>query len=66
MLRIIIQSGLKSVMSDENGLEVRIYYLECLAQATYIVSYDGAAFIVDLRRDVDVYIKVYGVVVYLL
>ena len=37
---------------------MRIYYLECLAQATYIISHDGAAFIVDPRRDVDVYIKV--------
>ncbi len=53
-----LQSGLKSVVTDEEGLEVRIYYLECLAQATYIASHDGAAFIVDPRRDVDVYMKV--------
>lgn len=40
---------------------MRIYYLECLAQATYIVSHEGAAFIVDPRRDVDAYIKVQGI-----
>ena len=38
---------------------MRIYYLECLAQATYIISHEGAAFIVDPRRDVGVYIKVH-------
>ena len=55
----LLQSGLKTIVSDEEGgLEVRIYYLECLAQATYIVSHDGAAFIVDPRRDVEIYIKV--------
>ena len=37
---------------------MRIYYLECLAQATYTISHEGVAFIVDPRRDVDVYIKV--------
>ena len=52
-----LQSGLKEVLCD-NGLEVRIYYLECLAQATYIISHNGVAFIVDPRRDVDIYIKV--------
>ena len=46
------------VVSEEGGLEVRIYYLECLAQATYIISHNGTAFIVDPRRDVEVYIKV--------
>ena len=51
------QSGLKTILS-EDGLQVRIYYLECMAQATYIVSHEGAAFIVDPRRDVDAYIKV--------
>lgn len=52
-----LQSGLKQVLCD-NGLEVRIYYLECLAQATYIISHNGVAFIIDPRRDVDIYIKV--------
>lgn len=37
---------------------MRIYYLECLAQATYIISHDGNAFIVDPRRDVDAFIQV--------
>ena len=37
---------------------MKIYYLECLAQATYTISHEGVAFIVDPRRDVDVYIKV--------
>ena len=40
-------------MSEEGGVEVRVYYLECLAQATYVVSHDGKAFIVDPRRDVE-------------
>ncbi|CAI8026433.1 Uncharacterized protein YrkH, partial [Geodia barretti] len=53
----VLPSGLKTVVSEKGGLEVRIYYLECLAQATYIISHEGAAFIVDPRRDVDVYIK---------
>ena len=53
-----LQSGLKSVLS-ENGLDIWIYYLECLAQATYLISHEGAAFIVDPRRDVDIYIKVW-------
>ena len=35
-----------------------IYYLECLAQATYLVQHDGKAFIVDPRRDVEAYMKV--------
>lgn len=54
-----IQSGLKTILS-EDGLQVRIYYLECMAQATYIVSHERAAFIVDPRRDVDAYIKVHA------
>lgn len=53
------QSGLKTVVS-EDGLEVRVYYLECMAQATYLVSHEGNAFIVDPRRDVDAFIAVSG------
>jgi hypothetical protein len=54
----ILPSGLKEVLKDENtGLEVRIYYLECLAQATYLIIHENTAFIVDPRRDVDVFIK---------
>lgn len=52
----VLPSGLKTVLL-EGGLEVKIYYLECLAQATYTISHEGVAFIVDPRRDVDVYIK---------
>ena len=54
------QSGLKEVMSEEGGLEVRVYYLECLAQATYVVSHDGKAFIIDPRRDVESFLVVRG------
>lgn len=52
-----MQSGLKTVLS-ENGLDVRIYYLECLAQATYLITHEGNAMIVDPRRDVDAFIEV--------
>ncbi len=45
-------------MVSDNGLEVRVYYLECLAQATYIVSHEQNAFIVDPRRDVEAYLEV--------
>ena len=37
---------------------MRIYYLECLAQATYIIVHEGNAFIVDPRRDVETFIQV--------
>ena len=47
-------------MSEEGGVEVRVYYLECLAQATYVVSHDGKAFIVDPRRDVESFLVVRG------
>ena len=47
-------------MSEEGGVEVRVYYLECLAQATYVVSHDGKAFIVDPRRDVESFLVVSG------
>ena len=49
-----LQGGLKEALCDY-GLGVRLYYLECLAQATYIISHNGVAFIVDPRRDVDIY-----------
>eukprot|EP00731_Ephydatia_muelleri_P022012 Em0014g603a len=51
-----LPSGLKTVLS-ENGLDVRIYYLECLAQATYLITHEGNAMIVDPRRDVDAFIE---------
>lgn len=54
----ILPSGLKEIVNDQDsGLEVRIYYLECLAQATYIIAHEGKAFIVDPRRDVDTFIQ---------
>ena len=43
---------------EESGLQVQVYYLECLAQATYILSHEGAAFIVDPRRDVEAFLQV--------
>jgi len=46
------------VLSEEGGLDVRVYYLECMAQATYVVSHEGKAFIVDPRRDVDSFLVV--------
>lgn len=63
-----LPSGLKEVLRDTEkehddgdssgpGLEVRIYYLECLAQASYVVSHEGNAFIVDPRRDVDAFLE---------
>ena len=52
-----MQTGLRTILSEE-GLTVRIYYLECLAQATYLVAHDGCAFIVDPRRDVDAFLEV--------
>ena len=48
------------MVSEEGGLEVRVYYLECLAQATYVVSHDGKAFIIDPRRDVESFLVVRG------
>ena len=51
-----LPSGLKTAVS-ENGLDVRIYYLECLAQATYLITHEGNAMIVDPRRDVDAFIE---------
>lgn len=53
----VLPPGLKTVLS-EDGLKVSIYYLECLAQATYLVQHENKAFIVDPRRDVDAYLEV--------
>ena len=47
------------MVKDENGsLEVYVYYLECLAQATYIIAHEDKAFVVDPRRDVDCFVSV--------
>lgn len=32
------------------------YYLQCIAQASYIVGHNGWAFLIDPRRDVDMYL----------
>ncbi|XP_065826908.1 uncharacterized protein [Oscarella lobularis] len=53
---VILPSGLKEV-HDIDGASVRIYYLECLAQASYMISHDGNAILVDPRRDVDAYLQ---------
>ena len=37
---------------------MEIFYLECLAQASYIISHQGKAFLVDPRRDVEAYLEV--------
>lgn len=49
---------MKEVLKDPSGLQVRVYYLECLAHASYIVEHDGKAVVIDPRRDVDAYIDV--------
>eukprot|EP00043_Microstomoeca_roanoka_P007073 m.68426 g.68426 ORF g.68426 m.68426 type:complete len:92 (-) comp13682_c0_seq4:1384-1659(-) len=37
----------------EDGLQLDTFYLECLAQASYLVSHEGHAFLIDPRRDVE-------------
>ena len=54
----IFQSGLRDVLKTPKGLEVKIFYLECLAQASYLVSHKQSAFVIDPRRDVDAYMLV--------
>ena len=46
------------MLKTPKGLEVKIFYLECLAQASYLVSHKQSAFVIDPRRDVDAYILV--------
>ncbi|EDQ86003.1 uncharacterized protein MONBRDRAFT_28783 [Monosiga brevicollis MX1] len=41
----------------EDGLRVDTYYLECLAQASYLVAHEGQAFLIDPRRDIEIYVK---------
>jgi glyoxylase-like metal-dependent hydrolase (beta-lactamase superfamily II) len=53
-----LPSGLKEVISETSGLQIRIYYLECLAHASYIIFHENKAFVVDPRRDVDAYVEV--------
>ena len=33
------------------------FYLDCLAQASYLIGSDGEAAVVDPRRDIDVYLE---------
>lgn len=47
-------------MEEADGLKVQIFYLECLAQASYLISHNGKAFVVDPRRDVDALMQVGG------
>lgn len=54
---------MKEVLKDPSGLQVRVYYLECLAHASYIVEHDGKAVVIDPRRDVDAYIDVSIVII---
>eukprot|EP00043_Microstomoeca_roanoka_P007074 m.68440 g.68440 ORF g.68440 m.68440 type:complete len:79 (-) comp13682_c0_seq5:1384-1620(-) len=42
----------------EDGLQLDTFYLECLAQASYLVSHEGHAFLIDPRRDVEPVIAV--------
>lgn len=53
-----MQTGLKSVVTEPSGLKVEIFYLECLAQASYLVSHEGRAFMIDPRRDVEPFFEV--------
>ncbi|XP_064398734.1 uncharacterized protein LOC135345254 [Halichondria panicea] len=52
----VLPIGLKTVIADDD-LKVSIYYLECLAQATYLIQHEDKALIVDPRRDVDAYLQ---------
>jgi glyoxylase-like metal-dependent hydrolase (beta-lactamase superfamily II)/rhodanese-related sulfurtransferase len=36
---------------------VKRFYLNCLAQASYLVYHNGRAFVVDPRRDVSIYLR---------
>ena len=45
-------------MEDAGGLKVEIFYLECLAQASYLIIHEDKAFMVDPRRDVQAFIEV--------
>eukprot|EP00055_Hartaetosiga_balthica_P017641 m.120126 g.120126 ORF g.120126 m.120126 type:complete len:495 (+) comp9369_c0_seq1:360-1844(+) len=40
---------------QEDGLAVYTFYLECLAQGSYIIAHEGKAFLVDPRRDIEIY-----------
>eukprot|EP00730_Choanoeca_flexa_P006628 TRINITY_DN12186_c2_g3_i1.p1 TRINITY_DN12186_c2_g3~~TRINITY_DN12186_c2_g3_i1.p1 ORF type:complete len:501 (+),score=102.92 TRINITY_DN12186_c2_g3_i1:117-1619(+) len=41
--------------TTNDGLTVSTFYLECLAQASYLIAHEGNAFIIDPRRDIEIY-----------
>lgn len=53
-----LPTGLKTILTEPSGLKVEIFYLECLAQASYLISHEGKAFMVDPRRDVEPFFEV--------
>ncbi len=46
--------------SAPSELYFETFYLQCLAQASYIVAHNGWAFLIDPRRDVDLYLQELG------
>lgn len=48
------------MVADDSGLKVEVFYLECLAQASYLICHEGKAFMVDPRRDVEPFFEVSG------
>ncbi len=48
------------VESTGSDLYFETFYLQCLAQASYIIGHAGWAFIIDPRRDVDLYLHELG------
>ncbi|XP_065911105.1 uncharacterized protein [Dysidea avara] len=53
----VLPSGLRDIVKTPKGLEVKIFYLECLAHASYTIHHKESAFVIDPRRDVDAYIS---------
>ena len=55
MQSVTLPSGLisKQMIGD---VEIRIYFLSCLAQTSYIIFHKKSAVLIDPRRDVDSYL----------
>ena len=55
MQSVTLPSGLisKQMIGD---VEIRIYFLSCLAQTSYIILHKKSAVLIDPRRDVDSYL----------
>ncbi|XP_062521868.1 uncharacterized protein LOC134196674 [Corticium candelabrum] len=51
----VLQSGLRAIQNLE-GAQVHLYYLQCMAQASYMIHHDKNAFLVDPRRDIEAYL----------